>query len=73
VTAGQQIELFEREILKQAEEAYEMFAFSYQEGEIGGLELIAARRTLLQARQSYAEALYTSNVAVAALNKAVGQ
>jgi cobalt-zinc-cadmium efflux system outer membrane protein len=73
LTAQQQIDLFEREILKQAEEAYQMFAFSYAEGEIGGLELIAARRTLLQARQSYAQALYDSNVAVAALNRAVGR
>jgi outer membrane protein TolC len=73
LTAQQQIDLFEREILKQAEETYQMFAFSYAEGEIGGLELIAARRTLLQARQSYAQALYDANLAVAALNKAVGQ
>jgi cobalt-zinc-cadmium efflux system outer membrane protein len=73
LTAREQIALFEGQILKQAQEAYEMFAFSYQEGEIGGLELIAARRSLLQARQSYAEALYNSNVAFAALDRAVGR
>ncbi len=71
--AGSQIELFEKEILTQAEEAYNMFLFSFQEGEIGGIELIEARRTLIEARKSYAEALNNFNVALAALAKSVGQ
>jgi len=70
--AAGQIVLFEREILAQAEDAYEKFLFSYQQGEIGGIELIEARRTLLEARRSYAEVLYTFNVALAALEKSVG-
>jgi outer membrane protein TolC len=71
--AGRQIELFEKEILAQAEEAYNMFLFSFQEGEIGGIELIDARRTLIEARKSYADALNNFNVALAALAKSVGQ
>ena len=71
--AGRQIELFEKEILAQAEEAYSMFLFSFQEGEIGGIELIDARRTLIEARKSYADALNNFNVALAALAKSVGQ
>jgi outer membrane protein, heavy metal efflux system len=68
-----QIELFEKEILAQAEEAYNMFLFSFQEGEIGGIELIEARRTLIEARKSYADALLNFSVALAALEKSVGQ
>ena len=73
VTASNQIRLFEEEILTQAEEVYNMFLFSYQEGEIGGIELIEARRTLIEARTSYADALFNYGVAIAALEKSIGQ
>jgi outer membrane protein TolC len=73
VTANNQIRLFEDEILTQAEEVYNMFLFSYQEGEIGGIELIDARRTLIEARTSYADALFNYGVALAALEKSIGQ
>jgi outer membrane protein TolC len=72
-TANNQIRLFEEEILAQAEEVYNMFLFSYQEGEIGGIELIEARRSLLEARTSYADALYNYRVALSALEKSIGQ
>jgi outer membrane protein TolC len=68
-----QIELFEKDILTQAEEAYTMFLFSFQQGEIGGIELIEARRTLIEARKSYADALHNFGLALAALEKSVGQ
>lgn len=71
--ANNQIRLFEEEILAQAEEVYNMFLFSYQEGEIGGIELIEARRSLLEARTSYADALYNYDVALSALEKSIGQ
>ena len=73
LTADNQIKLFEGDILTQAEEVYRMFLISYQEGEIGSIELIDARRTLLEARKSYADALYNYDVALAALEKSVGQ
>ena len=73
VTARDQIELFETDILRQAEEVHNMFLFSYQEGEIGGLELITARVTLLLARSTYADALYGYAVTMAALQRATGQ
>lgn len=73
LTARNQIELYETDILRQAEEVYNMFQFSYQEGEIGGLELIASRRTLLEARRGYADALFSYAVAIAALEAATGQ
>jgi len=73
LTADNQIQLFEDEMLNQAEEVYKMFLFSYQEGEIGGIELIEARRTLLETRKSYSDALYNYDVALAALEKSIGQ
>ncbi len=72
-TANNQIQLFEDDILTQAEEVYNMFLFSYQEGEIGAIELIEARRTLIEARKSYADALFNYDVALAALEKSIGQ
>lgn len=71
-TAANQIQLIEKEILKQAEEVYQMFLFSYQEGEIGAIELIEARRTLMDARKSYADALYNYDVGLAELERSVG-
>jgi outer membrane protein TolC len=73
LTASNQIELFEKDILTQAEEVYNMFLFSFQEGEIGGIELIDARRGLLEARKAYADALFNYDVTIAALEKSVGQ
>jgi len=73
LTVDNQIRLYEEQILTQAEEVYNMFLFSYQEGEIGGIELIDARRTLIDARTSYADALFSYGVAIAALEKSIGQ
>lgn len=73
LTAQNQIQLFEEEMLAQAEEVYKMFLFSFQEGEIGGIELIEARRTLIETRKSYADALFNYDTALAALEKSIGQ
>jgi outer membrane protein, heavy metal efflux system len=72
VAARNQIELFEKEIITQAQEVYDMMLFSFQEGEIGGIELIDARRTLIEANKSYADALFNYNLALAALEKSIG-
>ena len=72
VTAENQIKLFEEEMLAQAEEVYNMFLFSFQEGEIGGIELIQARQTLLETRKSYADALFNYDAALAALERSIG-
>lgn len=71
--ARNQIKLYEGEILTQAEEVYNMFLFSYQEGEISAIELIEARRTLIEARTSYADALFNYRAALADLEKSIGQ
>jgi outer membrane protein TolC len=72
-TAADQIALFEKEILAQAEDVYNLILFSFQEGEIGGIELIDARRTLLEARRAYADALYNYSITLAVLEKSVGE
>ena len=72
-TAADQISLFEEQILNQAQEAYQMYEFAYQQGEIGAMDLIEARRTLNEARTSYADALYTYDVAQAGIEKSVGR
>lgn len=71
--AREQSRLYEDEILAEAEEAYRMLQFSFQQGEIGGLELIASRRTLVAARLGYADALYNHALAVAAVDMAAGR
>jgi outer membrane protein TolC len=73
LTARNQIQLLQDEILPQAEEVYNMFLFSYQEGEIGGIELIEARKTLNEARKAYADALFEYARDLAVLDKAVGR
>ena len=73
VTTRAQIDAFEADILAPANRVYEMLLFSFQQGELGGIELIDARRTLSQARQAYADALYDHSVALAALEQSVGR
>ena len=73
LAAESQIQLFEEEILTQSEEVYNMFFISYQEGEISSIELIDARRTLIEARQSYADALFNYGTALAALERSIGR
>ncbi|MBN2265256.1 MAG: TolC family protein [Candidatus Aminicenantes bacterium] len=71
--AEAQIALFEKDILTQAEESFDLIRFSFQEGEVGGIELIDARRTLLEVRKSYADALYSYRITLAALERSVGE
>ncbi|MBN1938460.1 MAG: TolC family protein [Candidatus Aminicenantes bacterium] len=72
-SAAGQISLFQDQILKQAQEVYDLFLYSFQEGEITGIELIEARRTLIESLKSYADALYVYNMALASLEKSVGE
>lgn len=73
LTAKNRIELLRDEILPQAEEVYNMLFFSYQEGEIGGIDLIESRKTLNEARRTYADALFEYARDLAVLDKAVGR
>jgi outer membrane protein TolC len=73
VAATSQIEMFEEEILRQTEEVYNMLLYSYKEGDISSLELIDARRTLIESQTSYVDALFNYRLAIAALEKSIGQ
>ncbi len=66
------IQLFQEEILVEAQEAYRIAIRSYEEGEIGNLELLEGQRTLMEVNLSYADALFEYNMALAELEKAVG-
>lgn len=70
--AEEMIQIFEKNILPQVEQFYDMFSLRYEEGEISGLELIEARRTLIEARIEYAETLYKHALSLAALERALG-
>jgi len=71
--AADQIRVFEDDILPQADEAYEMYTFSYEQGEISALEMIEAWRTLNDVRTSYADALYEYGIATAGLERSIGR
>jgi outer membrane protein TolC len=71
-SACEQTELYRKGILDRAEEVYDMLAFSYRLGEIGGAELIQARRSLLEARSAFADAEHAYAVALAALQRSLG-
>lgn len=73
LASREQIELLEQQVLKQAEEVYAVFLFKFDQGEIGGIELIDARRSLNEARKEYADALYNYQLTIATLEKSVGQ
>jgi cobalt-zinc-cadmium efflux system outer membrane protein len=72
VSLQNQIELFEKEILDEAETVYRMSMISYKEGKIGSIELIESRRSLVELKQAYAETLFNHQSAMAELEKLLG-
>jgi len=70
--AENQVELFQKRILREAERAYEVASLSYREGKASYLELLEAQRTLTETRMEYAQALFNNRSALAALERAVG-
>jgi outer membrane protein TolC len=71
-SAWRQVQLFESDILVQSRDIHALFLESYHEGEIAGIELIEARRSLNEVNTAHAEALCAYAVARAALERAVG-
>lgn len=69
----EQVKLFEENIMNQAEQVYQLFLFSFKEGQIGGLDLIEARRTWIESRITYAEHLCQHAISLAALARAMGR
>ena len=73
LTDRDRLDLYTDKLLGEAREVYEMYVFSYEQGEINGLELNAARRSLVDTYTDYADANFDYAVAVASLERAVGR
>ncbi|MFO7617443.1 MAG: TolC family protein [Bacteroidales bacterium] len=67
------INLFDQEMMSQSEEVYELLLYSYQEGEINGIELIEARKTLIETRIAYVDAIYNYDAAIISIEKSIGR
>lgn len=72
-TATQQIDVFERGLLKQAEEALRIARISFQQGAAGLLDLIDAQRVYRQMLLEYAEARAAFSIARARLERWTGE
>jgi outer membrane protein TolC len=68
-----QVQLYNTDLLPQAQEVYRAAATSYEAGEISYMEFLQARQTLISARGAYIDALYHYNTAIARLEHAVGR
>lgn len=71
-TALRQAVFLRDELLPEAREVYRVAAVSYELGGASALELLDAKRTLLDAEKQYVDALGAANDAEAALELAVG-
>jgi cobalt-zinc-cadmium efflux system outer membrane protein len=72
-TATQQIDVFEKGLLKQAEEALRIARISFQQGAAGLLDLIDAQRVYRQMLLEYAEARAAFSIARARLERWTGE
>jgi len=72
-TARAQPAVFERELLRQAEESYAIALAAYQEGAIGLVEYLEAQRTHADVRLQYARSLFDAQAALLLLELAVGR
>jgi outer membrane protein TolC len=72
VSLQNQVQLFEKDVLDEAEQVYQMSMTSYQEGKIGSIDLIESRRSLAELKQVYSETLFNYQLALAELEKSLG-
>ena len=72
-TARDQMQVFEEGLLFQAKEAYDIAQFSFRHGVASLLEVIDAQRVYRQALLEYAQARADHSIALARLEKAVGE
>lgn len=71
-TSAEQIEVFEKGLLNQAEEALRIARLSFRAGAASLLELLDAQRVELEIRLAYAEARHDLSMALSKLEGAVG-
>jgi cobalt-zinc-cadmium efflux system outer membrane protein len=72
VIASNLVQVFTKELLRQAEESRKISEISYREGASGILDVIDAQRTARQTFLDYQQALFELKVAEAALERATG-
>jgi cobalt-zinc-cadmium efflux system outer membrane protein len=72
VTALQQVVWIRDQLLPEAQQAYRIASTSYSLGGSSALEVLDAKRTLLDAQSQYTDALGAVNDAAAQLQLAVG-
>ncbi len=70
--SGQQVELFQERILREAERSFEVANRSYTEGKATYLELLEAQQALVEVREEYAAALFNYRSALYQLERASG-
>ncbi|WP_447972299.1 TolC family protein [Nitrospira sp. Kam-Ns4a] len=71
-TAAEQLEVFEKGLLKQAQEALRIAQFSFQQGVSSLLEVLDAQRVFRQTQLEHAQARYEFSVALTRLERSVG-
>ncbi|MFQ5677096.1 MAG: TolC family protein, partial [bacterium] len=62
-----------KDLLKEAAEVYHIALRSYEEGEVGYLQLLEAQQTLIAVRAGYIDTLANYNSALADLEQAAGE
>ena len=67
-----EVELYQTELVQEAEEAFRIAQRSYNVGEIGYLELIDSQQTLIDTREGYLESLFNYQVEKANLTSLSG-
>jgi cobalt-zinc-cadmium efflux system outer membrane protein len=71
-TAAEQIDLYEKELLKQAQETLRIVQFSFQQGASSLLDLLDAQRVHRQTQLDYAQARFELSLAMTRLERSVG-
>jgi cobalt-zinc-cadmium efflux system outer membrane protein len=71
-TTAELIEVFDRGLLRQAQEALRLAQFSFQQGASSLLDVFDAQRVQRQIQMDYAQARYELSVSLARLERAVG-
>lgn len=71
--AREQLEAFEDGLMQASHEALSLAWTQYQQGAVGYLDLLTARRLLQETEQSYIQARYDAALAVARLDRAAGK
>ncbi|MFN3682273.1 MAG: TolC family protein, partial [Nitrospira sp.] len=71
-TTAELLEVFDKGLLRQAQEALRLAQFSFQQGASSLLEVLDAQRVQRQIQLDYAEARHNLSVSLAKLEQAVG-